>query len=188
MRSVGVIGCGLMGAGIAEVSARCGQSVIVVEASEEAVEAGFARLEKSLRRAEAKGKLSAEGGYTEVMGRIEIVTDLEAIADRDIVVEAISEDEGVKVALFEQLDEVIRNPEAILATNTSSIPIMKLGVATSRPQQVIGVHFFNPAPVLGLVEIVPSLLTSSETTERARAWGSRRSPVKTEPASSLMRS
>jgi 3-hydroxybutyryl-CoA dehydrogenase len=168
---VGVVGGGLMGAGIAEVSARAGLDVVVVESGDDAAKAAVARLERSLQRAEAKGKLTAaEGSAAAVLDRVRVVTDLDAVADREVVVEAIVEDEAAKVDLFKRLDAVVAAPDAILASNTSSIPIMKLGVVTSRPQQVIGVHFFNPVPVLQLVELVPSLLTAPETTERARTW------------------
>ncbi|NYE35847.1 3-hydroxybutyryl-CoA dehydrogenase [Nocardioides cavernae] len=167
MDRVGVVGCGLMGSGIAEVSARAGLDVVVVESSTAALDAGRARLEKSLARAEAKGKIDSAA---EVLERIGYVTDLGDLADRQVVVEAIVEDEGAKTELFRTLDRVVLDPQAILASNTSSIPIMKLGVVTARPQHVIGVHFFNPVPVLQLVELVPSLLTSSDTTERARAF------------------
>ena len=167
MKNVGVVGCGLMGAGIAEVSARAGLDVVVAESSDAAAKAGVARLEKSLQRAEAKGKLASAA---EVLDRIQVVTDLDALADREVVVEAIVEDEAAKVALFRSLDEIVEAPDAILASNTSSIPIMKLGVVTTRPQQVIGIHFFNPVPVLQLVELVPSLLTSEDTTARSRAF------------------
>ena len=172
MRHVGVIGGGLMGAGIAEVSARAGLDVVVVESSPEAAKAALGRLEKSLSRAEGKGKLDGAGGTTadEVLARIRVETDLGAVADRDVVVEAIVENEAAKVALFKALDEIVVSPGAVLASNTSSIPIMKLGVVTSRPEQVIGIHFFNPVPVLQLVELVPSLLTSAETTARSRTW------------------
>ena len=165
MKNVGVVGCGLMGAGIAEVCARAGLDVVVAESSVEAAAAGRARLEASLARAEAKGKIESAAA---VLERIRLVTDLEELADRELVVEAIVEDEGAKIELFGRLDEIVTDPDAILASNTSSIPIMKLGVATSRPQQVIGIHFFNPVPVLKLVELVPSLLTSDETAQRSR--------------------
>lgn len=167
MRNVGVVGCGLMGAGIAEVCARAGLDVVVAESGDDAAKAGLSRLERSLQRAEAKGKIDSAA---EVLDRIRVVTDLEALADRDIVIEAIVEDEAAKVELFRRLDAIVTSPEAILASNTSSIPIMKLGVVTARPQQVIGIHFFNPVPVLKLVELVPSLLTSPETTARARSF------------------
>ncbi|WP_148612589.1 3-hydroxybutyryl-CoA dehydrogenase [Nocardioides rubriscoriae] len=172
MARVGVVGGGLMGSGIAEVSARSGLDVVVVESSDEAAKAALGRLEKSLSRAESKGKLDGAGGTTAaaVLDRIRVETDLDAMVDRDVVVEAIVENEAAKVELFKALDGIVTSPEAILASNTSSIPIMKLGVVTSRPQQVIGIHFFNPVPVLQLVELVPSLLTSSETTARSRTW------------------
>jgi 3-hydroxybutyryl-CoA dehydrogenase len=167
IKRVGVIGCGLMGAGIAEVCARAGRDVVVVESSEEAAKTGLARLEASLHRAAARGKIDSAD---HVLARIRVVTSLDALADRDLVVEAIAEDEDAKTALFRRLDEVVDSPDAILASNTSSIPIMKLAVVTSRPAQVLGIHFFNPVPVLSLVELVPSLMTADETTERARAF------------------
>lgn len=162
---VGVVGGGLMGAGIAEVTGRAGLDVVVAESSETAAVAALARLEHSLARAEAKDKIESASA---VLERIRVVTDLDELADRDLVVEAIVEDEAAKTDLFARLDKIVTSPDAILASNTSSIPITKLGVATSRPAQVIGVHFFNPVPVLPLVELVPSLLTSEETTARAR--------------------
>lgn len=165
--TVGVVGCGLMGAGIAEVCARAGLDVVVAESSLAAASEGRERLLTSLKRAEVKGRIqSAEA----MRAGIRVVTDLEELADRQLVVEAIIEDESAKVALFAELDRIVVDPEAILASNTSSIPIMKLGVVTSRPEQVIGIHFFNPVPVLKLVELVPSLLTSTDTTNRARAF------------------
>src|SRR5690606_2190559 len=153
MNKVGVVGCGIMGAGIAEVCARAELDVIVVESSQEAADAGRARIEASLRRAEAKGKIQNAAA---VLDRLRIVTDLAALADREIVIEAIVEDEAAKVALFKELDRTVTSPEAILATNTSSIPVIKLARATSRPSHVLGLHFFNPVPVQSLVEVVPS--------------------------------
>jgi len=164
---VGVVGCGLMGAGIAEVSARGGYDVVVVESDDARARAGHDRLEASLKRAEAKGKIDSAA---EVMGRIRVVTDLSELADRDLVVEAIVEDEDAKTALFRELDAIVTSPDAILASNTSSIPIMKLAVVTQRPTHVTGIHFFNPVPVLSLVEIVPSLLTDGDTKDRARSF------------------
>ncbi|SDJ26249.1 3-hydroxyacyl-CoA dehydrogenase [Frankineae bacterium MT45] len=165
VEKIGVVGCGLMGSGIAEVFARAGLDVVVAESGVAAAEAGQARLEAALRRAESRGKIESAD---EVLARIRVVTELTQLADRDLVVEAIVEDEAAKVALFKQLDEIVTSPDAILASNTSSIPIMKLAVATSRPSHVLGVHFFNPVPVLSLVELVPSLLTDPKTTQRAR--------------------
>ncbi|WP_280139617.1 3-hydroxybutyryl-CoA dehydrogenase [Nocardioides lianchengensis] len=170
MERVGVVGCGLMGAGIAEVSARAGLDVVVVESSEAAASAGRTRLEKSLARAEAKGKIANGESAADVLARIRVATSLGELVDRDLVVEAIVEDEAAKVELFKKLDRIVAAPDAILASNTSSIPIMKLGVVTTRPQQVMGIHFFNPVPVLQLVELVPSLLTGADTTERARSF------------------
>jgi 3-hydroxybutyryl-CoA dehydrogenase len=164
---IGVVGCGLMGAGIAEVCARAGLDVVVAESGVAAADAGRQRLEKSLRRAEQRGKIVSAAG---VLERVRVVTDLDELADRDLVVEAIVEDEAAKVELFGQLDKIVVSPDALLASNTSSIPIMKLAVATDRPTHVLGVHFFNPVPVLSLVELVPSLLTAADTTARARAF------------------
>ena len=164
---VGVVGCGLMGAGIAEVCARAGLDVTVVESSDQAADAGRQRLTKSLTRAQERGKLD---NAQEVLGRIAIGTELGALKDRDLVIEAIVEDEQAKTALFRQLDEIVETQGAILGSNTSSIPIMKLAVATKRPTHVLGIHFFNPVPVLSLVELVPSLLTARETTERSRSF------------------
>ncbi|MGY0390635.1 3-hydroxybutyryl-CoA dehydrogenase [Nocardioides sp. WG-D5] len=163
----GVVGAGLMGAGVAEVCARAGKDVVLVDTNPQAADAGRARLRASLERAEQRGKIS---DATEVLERITISSDLEALADRDLVIEAIVEDEAAKTALFTRLDALVTDPEAVLASNTSSIPIMKLAVATERPAQVIGLHFFNPVPVLSLVELVPSLLTAPETTDRVRTF------------------
>src|SRR5699024_7866997 len=167
LEKIGVVGCGLMGAGIAEVCARAGSDVIVVESDRERADAGRGRLEKSLRRAEERGRLDSADA---VLERIRVVTSLGELADRALVVEAIVEDEAAKVELFQQLDEIVESDEAILAPNTSSIPIMKLATVTRRPANVLGIHFFNPVPVLKLVELVPSLMTAEGTTERARAY------------------
>jgi 3-hydroxybutyryl-CoA dehydrogenase len=165
MRKVGVIGGGLMGSGIAEVCARAGLDVRVVEFDAAAAAATRRRIEASLGRAAAKGKLA---DADVVLSRITVETDLDTMADRELVIEAIVEDEQAKVELFGRLDKIVTGADAILASNTSSIPIMKLAVATARPSQVLGIHFFNPVPVLSLVELVPTLLTSDDTTERAR--------------------
>ena len=166
---VGVVGCGLMGSGIAEVCARAGLDVVVNEVDADAVAAGRSRVEKSLARAVRNGKLD-EAGRDAALERIRLTTDLGDFADRQLVVEAVAENEQIKTDVFTSLDKVVTDPAAIFASNTSSIPIMKLGMATSRPQQVIGIHFFNPVPVLKLVELVPSLLTDEATQERARSW------------------
>ena len=166
---VGVVGAGLMGSGIAEVSALSGAHVIVVEASEDAAAASRARIEKSLDRAVQRDKLDASEQVA-VLDRLEFSADLEAMADRQLVVEAIIEDEDAKTGVFGRLDEIVTDDDAILASNTSSIPIMKLAMATRRPGNVIGIHFFNPVPVLHLVELVTSLHTSQETVARAEQF------------------
>jgi 3-hydroxybutyryl-CoA dehydrogenase len=166
---LGVIGGGQMGGGIAEVSARAGIDVIVCEVSDAAARAGRAKLWKSLNRAVQNGKLT-EAARDEAQSRLHFTTTLADLDDRDMVIEAIAENEELKLKLFAELDKVLADPEAILASNTSSIPIAKLAGATGRPKQVIGVHFFNPVPVLKLVELVPSLLTSDETVERAASF------------------
>ncbi len=161
---VGVVGAGLMGSGIAEVSAKAGLDVLVSEVSADAAEAGRARIEKSLDRAVKKGKLD-EAERDAVLGRVRVTTSLDDHADRDLVIEAIAENAELKTSIFAQLDKVLE-PHAILASNTSSIPIAKLAGATERPTQVLGIHFFNPVPVLKLVELIPSLLTSDQTRAR----------------------
>jgi 3-hydroxybutyryl-CoA dehydrogenase len=166
---VGVVGCGLMGSGIAEVCTRAGLDVMVREVSEAAAEAGRARLVKSLDRGLSAGKLT-EDERDAALSRLAFTTDLADLADRQLVVEAVVEDESMKVGIFQELDRFVSDEVAILASNTSSIPIMKLGMATERPEQVIGIHFFNPVPVLKLVELVTSLMTSEETSSRSVAF------------------
>jgi len=163
---VGVVGCGLMGSGIAEVCARAGMDVVVREYDAASAEAGLGRIRTSLDRAVRAGKLD-ELGRDEAFGRISLTTDYAELSDRELVIEAVVEDEALKSEVFATLDKVVEARDAILASNTSSIPVMKLGMATERPEQVVGIHFFNPVPVLRLVELVTSLLTSPETTERA---------------------
>jgi 3-hydroxybutyryl-CoA dehydrogenase len=155
-----------MGSGIAEVCARAGLDVLVREANPAAMEAGQKRLVGSLDRALGANKIS-ESDRDAAIDRLSFTTDFAEMADRQLVIEAIIEDEGLKTDVFAQLDKVIADSDAILATNTSSIPVMKLGMATARPEQVVGIHFFNPVPVLRLVELVPSLLTSKTTISRA---------------------
>jgi 3-hydroxybutyryl-CoA dehydrogenase len=166
---VGVVGCGLMGSGIAEMAARSGFDVVVLEVDEGRSDAGRRKIDGSLARGLRAGKLS-DDDIVAAQARLRFVTDLDELADREVVVEAIIEDEDAKKQVFTALDRVVEDPSAILASNTSSIPIMKLGMATSRPEQVIGIHFFNPVPVLKLVELVSSLLTSERTAERAAGF------------------
>ncbi|HVF74496.1 MAG TPA: 3-hydroxybutyryl-CoA dehydrogenase [Acidimicrobiales bacterium] len=166
MKRVGVVGCGLMGAGIAEVAARAGLDVVVREVDAAGCEAGERRIAASLARAVASGKLDPADEKA-ALANIRFTTQYSEMADRQVVVEAVVEEERAKAEVFASLDEAVKDPEAVLATNTSSIPVMKLAMATKRPEAVIGIHFFNPVPVLPLVELVPSLLTSDTTVERA---------------------
>ncbi|MFI1466669.1 3-hydroxybutyryl-CoA dehydrogenase [Streptomyces wuyuanensis] len=168
---IGVVGCGLMGSGIAEVCARAGRDVVVVEAGAAAVKDGRDRIAASLDRAVAAGKLPGADRDT-ALARIVVTADMDALADRDLVVEAVAEREEAKARVFTALDRTVRREDAILATNTSSIPVIRLAAATARPEQVVGLHFFNPVPVLPLVELVPSLLTGESTVRRAEAFAS----------------
>lgn len=169
IQRVGVIGCGLMGSGIAEVCARNGLEVLIQEASVAAMEAGQKRLVTSLDRALGANKIT-EAERDSAMKNLHFTTDIADLADRQLVVEAVVEDEALKTTIFKSLDKVITDDNAVLATNTSSIPVMKLGMATQRPSQVIGIHFFNPVPVLRLVELVASLLTSEDTINSSTAF------------------
>ena len=162
IEKVGVIGGGLMGSGITEVSARAGLDTVVVEVSDEAAKAAEDRVRASLERAASRGKIT-EADLTDILARIDFTTDLAALADRDLVVEAASEREDIKLELFKKVGSILTKDTAILTSNTSSIPIVKLGAVSGRAGNVMGVHFFNPAPVMQLVELIPSLTTSSET-------------------------
>jgi 3-hydroxybutyryl-CoA dehydrogenase len=170
---VGVVGCGLMGSGIAEVCARAGLEVLVAERDGQALDAGHRRISDSLDRAVERGKLDSSDRDA-ALQRLTWTADLTDLAERDLVIEAVAEIETVKIDVFRRLDEVVTSRDAILATNTSSIPVMKLAMITGRPAQVVGVHFFNPVPVLELVELVPSLVTSSDTEHRAREFVEKR--------------
>jgi 3-hydroxybutyryl-CoA dehydrogenase len=166
---VGVVGCGLMGAGIAEVCARAGLPVTVVERDAQAARSGRLRITRSLDRATAHGRLTVR--RREAAAALITVTDqLEALHDRDLVIEAVAEDERLKADVFARLDSLLTDDRALLATNTSAVPVIRLAAATGRPEQVVGVHFFNPVPVLRLVELVPSLLTSADTLTRAETF------------------
>jgi len=158
-----------MGSGIVEVCARAGLRVTFVEASEELVAAGRARIERSVGKAVERGKLDPAAAE-EALGRIDAATDLAAFEDVDLVVEAATEDRDAKVAIFAELGRRAR-PEVVLASNTSSIPIRELGTASGRPGNVIGMHFFNPPPVMALLELTPSTETTEETFELIRAFG-----------------
>ncbi len=171
IQRVGVVGAGQMGGGIAEVCAKAGADVVVFEPSDELVEAGRKRITGSLERAASKGKLS-ESDRDAALGRLKFTTALSDLADRQLVIEAVIEDETVKGKIFAQLDEIISDPDAVLASNTSSIPIMKIAAATKNPSRVLGLHFFNPVPVLPLVELVSTLVTSEATAARTEKFAS----------------
>ncbi len=171
IQTIGVVGCGLMGSGIVEVAARAGFDVIVSEANEDFLQAGLARIDQSLARALKKGKITQEE-VDAAKGRITGVVGLEPFQDVDLVIEAVSENIDLKRQIFSQLDTITR-PEVILASNTSSISIAALAAATHRPEQVVGMHFFNPVPVMALLELVRGILTSDETLATARAVGER---------------
>jgi 3-hydroxybutyryl-CoA dehydrogenase len=165
---LGVVGAGFMGSGIAESAARAGVAVTLYEPEDAPLHQSRGRIEASLARVVERGRLSEEDAAA-LVERIEWSTDLEALSGADLVVEAIVEDEDVKARTFRQLDEVLR-PEAILASNTSSIPIAGLAAATGRPDRVLGLHFFSPVPVMKLVEVVVGLDTAPETVTRAEAF------------------
>ncbi|MDT4908325.1 MAG: 3-hydroxybutyryl-CoA dehydrogenase, partial [Pseudonocardiales bacterium] len=167
-QQVGVIGLGTMGAGIAEVFARNGLSVLGVEVDEAAVAAGRGHLENSTARAVARGKLSDEEQQA-LLGRVTYSTDLDALAGADLVVEAVPEHLELKRQIFTQLDKICK-PEAILATNTSSLSVTEIAVATGRPGKVVGLHFFNPAPVMKLVEVIRSVVTEQDVVDDVEAF------------------
>jgi 3-hydroxybutyryl-CoA dehydrogenase len=163
---LGIIGAGTMGNGIAHVFARSGYGVILCDIEQKYLERGLATIAKNLDREVAKNKIT-EAQKSETLKRIEPTTDLSRLSDCDLVVEAASEKLEIKSELFRNLDRICR-PEVILASNTSSISITKLAAVTNRPQKVIGMHFFNPVPVMKLVEIVRGLATSDETFQTVR--------------------
>jgi 3-hydroxybutyryl-CoA dehydrogenase len=168
---VGVIGTGQMGAGIAEVSARAGVDVLAYEPTEELTAAGKARITKSLERGVSTGKIT-EGERDQALAGLRFTTNLADLSDRQLVIEAVIEDETVKGKIFAELDKVITDPDAVLASNTSSIPIMKIAAATQNPGRVLGLHFFNPVPVLPLVELVSTLVTSDAAVARTEQFAS----------------
>lgn len=164
-----MIGAGQMGAGIAEVSARAGVDVLVFETTDALVTAGRNRITKSLERAVSAGKVT-EREKDAALGKLKFTTTIDDLADRQLVIEAVIEDENVKAKIFADLDRVITDPDAVLASNTSSIPIMKLAAATQNPSRVLGLHFFNPVPVLPLVELVSTLVTSDAAAARVEEF------------------
>ena len=169
VRHIGVVGCGLMGSGIVEVCARAGLQVTYAEGNAELIAAGRARIERSLDAAVSKGKLEPIDRAA-ALGRIDAVDDVGALTAADLVIEAATEDPDAKRAIFGRLGATVRE-EVVLASNTSSIPIASLGDASGRSDRVIGMHFFNPVPVMGLIELTPSAATSEETFALAESFG-----------------
>ena len=186
IKSVGVIGCGLMGAGIVQVSAQAGYQVLFVEATDELVRRGLDRLRGTLEGLVQKGKLDAKA-KDEALGRIAGTTRLDDLKGSDLVVEAMTENQALKNETFAKLDRICP-PHAILATNTSSCNVTAMAAATKRPGQVLGVHFFNPVPLMKLVEVVRTLLTAdttvTATTEWVRAIG--KTPVQAKDATAFI--
>lgn len=165
-QQVAVIGAGLMGSGIAQVAAMAGLDVVMRDITDAALNRGRDGIEKSLTRFVSKGKL-AEPDVEAALGRISLTTDLDGLATADIVVEAVFESLQVKQDLFASLDRICR-PEAVLASNTSAIPITQIAASTSRPEMVVGTHFFSPVPMMALCELVRGYKTSDETLAQAR--------------------
>jgi 3-hydroxybutyryl-CoA dehydrogenase len=169
IKTVGIVGCGLMGSGIAEVVARKKYEVIVREVNDDFLRQGLARLDASTSRA-VKGNKMTEEERAATLERIKGTVRLEDLAPCDIVIEAVSEKLDLKKNVFERLDQITR-PEVILASNTSSLPIIEMAAMTERPDKVLGLHFFSPVPVMTLLEIVRSFLTGDESYRTARAFG-----------------
>ena len=168
IESIGIIGSGIMGSGIAEVAAKAGMTVVLRSRKQESADAMVAGLEKSLDRQVEKGRLE-QSARDEVVGRVTATSSLADLSDCDLVIESVVEDLAVKKDLFNELDRVCKEG-AILATNTSTLPVVEMAMETSRPDRVVGVHFFNPAPAMALVEIVRPLTASDETVGAVRAF------------------
>ncbi|HNS51929.1 MAG TPA: 3-hydroxybutyryl-CoA dehydrogenase [Anaerolineae bacterium] len=169
IKKVGVVGCGLMGSGIAEVSARAGYGVVVREVNEDLLQKGLARIQRSLSTAAAKGKIAPDEA-AQAWERIHGTLNLADFSGCDLVVEAAVENMALKKALFAELDGIL-SPHAILASNTSSLCVTEMASVTRRGDQVLGIHFFNPVPVMPLIEFVRTILTSDETMAAARQFG-----------------
>ena len=165
IKKVGVLGCGLMGSGIAQVAAQAGYDTVVREVEQQYLDKGFKGIEKSLGRFVDKGTMSA-ADRDACVGRLKGTTSLDDLADCDIVIEAIIENAELKKETYAQLDKIVK-PEAIFASNTSSLTITELSMATARPKQFVGLHFFNPVPLMKLVEVVRTILTSDEAFDSA---------------------
>ncbi|MGA2368368.1 MAG: 3-hydroxybutyryl-CoA dehydrogenase [Dehalococcoidia bacterium] len=169
MKKIGVVGCGLMGRGIAEVSVKSGYDVVVSEINKELLDKGMAAINQSLSKAVEKGKIS-ESDKAAALGRIKGTTDMQDFKDCDLVVEAAIENLDLKKKIFADLDKICK-PDAILSTNTSCLSVMDVAAMTKRPDKVIGCHFFNPVPVMNLLELVKTITTSEETLSMATGWG-----------------
>ncbi|MFF2231435.1 3-hydroxybutyryl-CoA dehydrogenase [Streptomyces anulatus] len=172
IRRVGIVGGGQMGSGIAEVCARAGLDTLLCEATRPAATAARERIAVSLERAVQRGKLDRPSAEA-ALGRITATAELTDLADRQLVVEAVTEDADAKTEVFAALDKIVEDPAAVLATNTSSLPVMRLGMATGRADRVIGLHFFNPVPVLPLVEVVTTLHTAAQVTASVTEFADR---------------
>ena len=166
---VGVVGGGQMGGGVAELTAKAGLPTVVREVSPEAAERSRAGIQKSLDRALERGKLD-DSAHAAALGNLSFTTELGDLSDCDLVVEAVVESFDLKAEVFRALDEVVASPDAVLATNTSSIPIIDIAMTTGRPEKVLGLHFFNPAPVMKLVEVIPSVRTDGAVTAEVTAF------------------
>ncbi|BBX75063.1 3-hydroxybutyryl-CoA dehydrogenase [Mycobacterium shinjukuense] len=171
IQRVGVVGAGQMGSGIAEVCARAGVDVTVFETTAALITAGRNRIVRSLDRGVSAGKVT-ERERDRALGLLTFTTDLNDLADRQLVIEAVVEDQAVKAEIFAELDRVVTDQDAVLASNTSSIPIMRIAAATQNPRRVLGLHFFNPVPVLPLVELVSTLVTDQTTAARTEEFAS----------------
>jgi len=168
IRTVGILGCGTMGSGISEVCARSGYDVVFREVDDVRVEAGLARITQSLDRATEREKITAEQ-RDQALGRIKGTTSLEDMKSCDLVIEAVPEHLDLKQGAFQELDAILP-PDAIFATNTSSLPVIEMAVRTGRPARLLGIHFFNPAPVMGLVELVKTVVTDDEVVTSTKAF------------------
>ena len=165
---LGIVGSGIMGSGIAEVAAKSGVEVILRSRQQASADAMVAALEKSLAKQVERGKLE-EQAAKEIAARVTATDDLHALHDCDLVLESVVEDLAVKQELFTRLDDIVK-PEGIIATNTSTLPVIELAMATERPDKVVGIHFFNPAPMMSLVEVIAPLTASADTVEAAKAF------------------
>lgn len=168
IKKVGICGCGLMGSGIAEIASKAGLEVTICEVNDDFLKKGIGRIDKSLSRAVSKGKLD-EAGKKAVLDKIMGTISLEDLADCDIIIEAVIENLDEKIKLYEQLDGIVKK-EAVFASNTSSLSITEMGASTNRPDMFCGLHFFNPVPVMKLVELIRTVATSDSTLRTAKAF------------------